>query len=100
MENSFDDMFHPRSTSSNTGGTAKDALHYQQGTKQPIEIMQDVMNRDELIGFLRGNILKYAMRYGHKETERPVKDVEKLKQYAEWLILVLNYQKIEPPRTT
>ena len=44
--------------------------HYDEHYKsehQPIEVMQANMTNDELIGFLRGNIIKYALRFGRKE---------------------------------
>ena len=34
-----------------TGGNAKDAMHYQVGRIQPIELMQDVMTPEQLKGF-------------------------------------------------
>ena len=43
--------------------------HYDEHYKsehQPIEVMQANMTNDELIGFLRGNIIKYALRFGSK----------------------------------
>ena len=50
-----------------TGGNAKEAMHYQVSRIQPIELMQDVMTPEQLKGFLRGNIMKYALRLGHKD---------------------------------
>lgn len=52
---------------------------------EPIEVMQRVMTYEELRGFLKGNIIKYAMRAGHKEGEDAAKDAAKAKRYAEWL---------------
>lgn len=61
--------------------------HYQ--TKvQPIEIMQANMTCEELIGFLKGNIIKYACRCGRKDDVS--KETAKIKQYAEWLDIVVN----------
>ena len=63
---------------------------------QPIEVMQANMTRDELIGFLKGNIIKYACRCGRKDA--PLKEAEKIKQYAEWLCVVLSGGTIDPRR--
>lgn len=77
-----------------TGGNAKEAMHYQVGRIQPIELMQDVMTPEQLKGFLRGNIMKYALRLGHKDDE--VKEAEKIKAYASMLVDLLNGKTINP----
>ena len=61
---------------------------------QPIETMQSNMTHGELIGFLKGNIIKYACRCGKKD--EPLKEAEKIKQYAEWLCIVLSGGTIDP----
>lgn len=61
---------------------------------QPIETMQSNMTHDEMIGFLKGNIIKYACRCGKKDA--PLKEAEKIKQYAEWLCIVLSGGTINP----
>lgn len=61
---------------------------------QPIETMQSNMTYDEMIGFLKGNIIKYACRCGKKD--EPLKEAEKIKQYAEWLCIVLSGGTINP----
>lgn len=61
---------------------------------QPIEVMQANMTQDELIGFLKGNIIKYACRCGRKD--EPLKEAEKIKQYAEWLCIVLSGGTVDP----
>ena len=61
---------------------------------QPIEVMQANMTHDELIGFLKGNIIKYACRCGRKDD--PKKEAAKIKQYAEWLCVVLSGGTIDP----
>ena len=61
---------------------------------QPIETMQANMTQDELIGFLKGNIIKYACRCGKKD--EPLKEAEKIKQYADWLCIVLSGGTIDP----
>lgn len=56
--------------------------HYQ-GTVQPIQLMQAQMTTEAFMGFLRGNIIKYASRLGKKDKE--VKETAKILQYALWL---------------
>lgn len=67
--------------------------HYQ-GDVEPIELMQAQMTPAELIGFLKGNIIKYTSRCGKKDD--PVKEVTKIKRYAGWLLDVLEGRKIDP----
>lgn len=54
------------------GGT-----HYKDMDVQPWAVMQVVLSRDEFIGFLKGNIIKYSMRQGRKDSP----DAEKCKHY-------------------
>lgn len=68
-------------------GTAKGATHYLSCPIQPIELMQYTLTREELIGFLKGNIIKYSLRAGHKGD--PEKDKAKALQYKKWLDTVL-----------
>ena len=75
-------------------GTASAATHYQQGTLQPIQIMQEQMTAEQFIGYLRGNVIKYACRIGRKDDV--VKDAEKIQQYSVWLVQALKGEKIQP----
>lgn len=52
---------------------------------EPIELMQLVLSPAEVIGFLKGNIIKYSMRAGKKQGEAAEKDAAKAKRYVEWL---------------
>lgn len=79
------------------GGSAEAANHYQVGSKQPIEIMQEVMTPDEFRGYLRGNVIKYALRLGHKDEVS--KEAQKIQQYAEWLVKALAGETINPWNT-
>ena len=56
--------------------------HYQ-GDVEPIELMQAQMSREAFMGFLRGNIIKYASRFGKKDNM--AKEAAKILVYAEWL---------------
>jgi hypothetical protein len=53
-------------------GTRADDLqvsgnHYKEMPIQPWSVMESVLTRDEFVGFLKGNIIKYSMRAGRKE---------------------------------
>ena len=47
------------------GGT-----HYKDLDPQPWDVMQALLTPDEFRGFLKGNMIKYAMRQGKKEIGR------------------------------
>lgn len=53
------------------GTTANDiqvgGQHYKAMPIQPWEVMEAVLTHEEFIGFLKGNVIKYSMRAGHKE---------------------------------
>jgi hypothetical protein len=36
---------------------------------QPWDVMEAVLSREEFIGFLKGNIVKYSMRQGRKDSD-------------------------------
>lgn len=59
------------------GGT-----HYKEMPVQPWHVMESVLSKDEFIGFLKGCIIKYAMRVGRKEGSD---DVNKLLHYRQKL---------------
>ena len=40
--------------------------HYTQGSVECIEAIESSMSKDEFLGFLKGNIIKYLWRYRHK----------------------------------
>lgn len=67
---------------------------------EPIELMQLVLSREEFTGFLKGNIIKYTMRAGHKQGEAAEKDIAKAKRYTQWLkrVLYLNEEVIINPK--
>ena len=53
------------------GTTANDiqvgGQHYKTMPVQPWDVMESVLTREEFIGFLKGNVIKYSMRAGRKE---------------------------------
>lgn len=66
-------------------GTMHDK-HYRETVVEPILVMQALFSHDEFIGFLKGNILKYRLRAGHKDGEKGMKDdLDKIHVYEEWL---------------
>ena len=71
----------------------KQASHYQTRI-QPIETMQANMTPEEFQGFCKGNIIKYACRCGRKD--EPLKEAEKIVDYANWLVASLKGEIINP----
>lgn len=59
--------------------------HYKELPIEPIELMRITLTKEELQGFIKGNIIKYALRAGHKEGEDYSKDAAKLLVYKQWL---------------
>lgn len=66
-------------------GTPETSTHYI-GAVQPIELMLNVLTHEEFVGFLKGNMIKYAFRAGRKAGESAEKDRNKYLTYAEWLL--------------
>lgn len=56
--------------------------HYRDMAVQPWAVMESVLTREEFVGFLKGNIIKYAMRQGRKLDSD---DGGKLEHYMEKL---------------
>ena len=63
------------------GGT-----HYKDMSVQPWAVMEAVLTREEFIGFLKGNVIKYAMRQGKKDN---TDDANKCHHYMKKLDEVL-----------
>lgn len=74
-------------------GYATDAEHYKKASKQPIELMHELLTHEQFIGFLHGNIIKYSLRMGYKDDR--VKEAEKIEQYAHWLVSILRDDTLE-----
>ena len=60
--------------------------HYKNMAVQPWEVMEAVLPKEEFIGFLKGNVIKYSMRDGKKENAH--EDAEKARHYMAKLIEV------------
>ena len=67
-----------------------DGDHYTTMDIQPWEVMESVLTPDEFVGFLKGNVIKYAMRAGRKEGSDDVGKAQhyqqKLKEFDEKLL--------------
>lgn len=62
--------------------------HYLMMKIQPWEVMESILTREEFIGFLKGNVIKYSMRQGRKGDAEV--DAEKARHYARKLREVLD----------
>ena len=87
------DKYEPQIDTIDNSGTAADATHYQDRI-QPIESMQASMHEPQFLGYLQGNIIKYASRLGKKGPA--LTDARKIRQYAEWLVQAIEGKTIDP----
>lgn len=55
--------------------------HYKDMPIQPWAIMESVLTKEEFCGYLKGNIIKYAMRNGRKGED----DTDKCEHYRQKL---------------
>ena len=71
--------------------------HYKLGQSiDTLDLMRGCMTREQYIGFLRGNVIKYAVRLGRKGDAETVKsDAQKLADYANRLASLI----LEKPGT-
>jgi len=60
--------------------------HYTSMPMQPWELMEAVLTREEWIGFLKGNLIKYTLRAGRKPGSD---DVAKARHYRQKLMEAL-----------
>lgn len=62
--------------------------HYELWSEfEAIDVLKTVLSKDEYIGFLKGNILKYQLRAGKKDNIE--KEMEKIKDYQTELNFIL-----------
>lgn len=73
--------------------------YYAGSGKEPIQIMTEIMSKEELKGFLEGNVLKYVARAGKKPGDPAHVDYEKALTYLKWLIQLELFGTIETERT-
>lgn len=62
--------------------------HYKEMGMQPWHVMEAVLTPEEFQGFLKGNIIKYAMRQGKKDSD----DAGKAQHYKKKLDEIRNKQ--------
>ena len=58
--------------------------HYLESVVEPIKVMEKLFTKEELKGFIKGNILKYRLRMGHKDDIQ--KELDKIRVYEQWLV--------------
>lgn len=58
--------------------------HYLESVVEPIKVMEKLFTKEELKGFIKGNILKYRLRMGHKDDIQ--KEMDKIRVYEQWLV--------------
>lgn len=75
-------------------GASSGQEHYIKSAMQPIEVAQRILSKEQFIGALALNIIKYSMRAGYKDSAS--KDITKRNQYAYWLDLVKADKVINP----
>ena len=63
--------------------------HYKDMGIQPWAVMEAVLTHEEFVGFLKGNVIKYAMRQGKKDSD----DANKARHYALKLQEFINQTK-------
>lgn len=68
----------PKANDVQVGGS-----HYKEMGVQPWDVMEAVLTREEFIGYLRGNIIKYAMRQGRKDENDAGKALHYMQKLAE-----------------
>jgi hypothetical protein len=75
--------FHLSLDEKQVGGT-----HYENMEVQPWNVLEAILTREEFIGFIKGNIVKYAMRQGKKpdsdDAGKAKHYMEKLMEIEEW----------------
>ena len=54
---------------------------------EAIDVIKTLLNEDEYVGFLKGNILKYQLRLGKKDNVE--KEMEKIRDYQNELNMIL-----------
>ena len=68
--------------------------HYKRHTIQPIDVMQEYLSDEAYEGFLYGNIIKYAQRFGKKDGKNE-KDLYKVIHYAIILLGAMHEEELK-----
>ena len=77
------ELFPKNSLKAGSNGLAADDLqiggqHYKDMSMQPWAVMEAVLTHEEFVGYLKGNVIKYGMRQGKKDSD----DSNKARHYA------------------
>lgn len=64
------------------GQAVEHPSHYTHGNIETIEVIKDSV--PDFSSYCQGNILKYVIRYKHKNG---IEDLKKARQYLNWLII-------------
>lgn len=67
--------------------TVDSPFYYKTARLEPNELMSDLMSFEQHEGFLWGNIIKYAYRYGNKGEK--AETVKKIRKYCDMLLEIL-----------
>ena len=67
--------------------------HYTRTEREVIDTMRGAMTKEEFTGYLKGNILKYTLRMGLKDSVS--QEAGKIKAYTDYLEMHLNDEWIE-----
>lgn len=68
--------------------------YYSSNGLSPLQAFkQGLISKDELIGFCKGNIIKYTVRAGKKEDA--VKDIDKAINYLNFLKEIMSNQGVK-----
>ena len=62
--------------------------YYQVGGIEVIDIIKAKLTKEQYVGYLLGNTIKYSTRLNWKSDS--AKDAKKLAEYSEWLEVELN----------
>ena len=65
--------------------------HYKDCLIEPFYVMINTMTTEEFRGFIKGNVIKYAMRAPFKGDAK--KDIDKYKYYSSLLRMVTSFEK-------
>lgn len=70
--------------------------YYAKGGIETIDILRAKLTTEEFEGFLKGNIIKYVHRAGHKPRNSKLSDVAKAQYYMDKWVRHLWEQPTEP----
>lgn len=77
--------------------TSKDMVHnpshYQlEDGSEVKDHLVAILGVDGFLSYSQGNVLKYISRYNKKDDSKMIQDLEKVQEYSQMMIDVINYQ--------